>query len=78
MSLSYISCFFIGTNWIPISMFPSRNNTLKRNFLFHSMIKANMNILRIWGGGFYEFDDFYNLADELGYYYFLFKFNYFC
>ncbi|KAL7078368.1 hypothetical protein ACQ4LE_001961 [Meloidogyne hapla] len=61
-----ISIFLKGTNFVPISIFPSRNNTLRRNFLFHSMIKANMNVLRVWGGGYYEFDDFYNLADELG------------
>ncbi|CAK5091886.1 unnamed protein product [Meloidogyne enterolobii] len=30
------------------------------------MIEANMNVLRVWGGGFYEDDDFYSLADELG------------
>ena len=28
--------------------------------------KANMNALRIWGGGMYEFEEFYRLADELG------------
>uniref|UniRef100_A0A914M2D2 beta-mannosidase n=1 Tax=Meloidogyne incognita TaxID=6306 RepID=A0A914M2D2_MELIC len=56
----------LGTNFVPISIFPSRNNTLRRNFLFHSMIEANMNVLRVWGGGFYEDDDFYSLADELG------------
>jgi len=33
------------------------------------MIEANMNVLRVWGGGFYEADDFYSLADELGFFY---------
>ncbi|CAK5113495.1 unnamed protein product [Meloidogyne enterolobii] len=61
-----IPIFLKGTNFVPISIFPSRNNTLRRNFLFHSMIEANMNVLRVWGGGFYEDDDFYGLADELG------------
>nr|CAD2196668.1 unnamed protein product [Meloidogyne enterolobii] len=61
-----IPIFLKGTNFVPISIFPSRNNTLRRNFLFHSMIEANMNVLRVWGGGFYEDDDFYSLADELG------------
>nr|CAD2139799.1 unnamed protein product [Meloidogyne enterolobii] len=61
-----IPVFLKGTNFVPISIFPSRNNTLRRNFLFHSMIEANMNVLRVWGGGFYEDDDFYSLADELG------------
>uniref|UniRef100_A0A915LXY0 beta-mannosidase n=1 Tax=Meloidogyne javanica TaxID=6303 RepID=A0A915LXY0_MELJA len=62
-----IPIFLKGTNFVPISIFPSRNNTLRRDFLFHSMIEANMNVLRVWGGGFYEADDFYSLADELAF-----------
>ncbi|KAF7639983.1 Manba-prov protein [Meloidogyne graminicola] len=64
--INNLSIFLKGTNWIPISVFPSRNNSLRRDFLFHSIIKANMNVLRVWGGGFYESDEFYDLADELG------------
>src|SRR6476661_7489957 len=31
-----------------------------------SAAEANMNMLRIWGGGIYEMDDFYDLCDQLG------------
>lgn len=34
--------------------------------MFKSMKEANMNALRVWGGGLYESDTFYQLADEYG------------
>lgn len=34
--------------------------------LLESAVNTNMNSIRIWGGGVYEKDDFYNIADELG------------
>lgn len=35
-------------------------------FLFHSMVDANFNALRVWGGGQYETNEFYELADQYG------------
>lgn len=35
-------------------------------FLLQSTIDANMNTLRVWGGGIYEQDEFYEICDELG------------
>uniref|UniRef100_A0A915EH97 beta-mannosidase n=1 Tax=Ditylenchus dipsaci TaxID=166011 RepID=A0A915EH97_9BILA len=61
-----IPIFLKGTNWIPVSPFPARNHTLRRQFLLHSMAQANFNTLRVWGGGMYETQDFYELADQLG------------
>ena len=34
--------------------------------LLNDTVEANMNALRVWGGGIYEQDEFYNLADRLG------------
>lgn len=34
--------------------------------LLGSVIDANMNTLRVWGGGIYESDDFYSLCNEIG------------
>lgn len=34
--------------------------------LLNDTVEANVNALRVWGGGIYEQDEFYNLADRLG------------
>ncbi len=55
-----------GANWIPDDAFVTR---VTRDRLAHRLDQAefaNMNLLRIWGGGYYESDDFYDLCDERG------------
>ena len=57
-----------GANWIPASIFPG---TLIKEDYLKLLVKAkdaNMNMLRIWGGGIYESDDFYDLCDSMGIY----------
>ena len=34
--------------------------------MLHAAVASNMNMIRVWGGGMYQPDDFYELADELG------------
>uniref|UniRef100_A0A915PW02 beta-mannosidase n=1 Tax=Setaria digitata TaxID=48799 RepID=A0A915PW02_9BILA len=58
--------FLKGSNWIPLSAFPARNHRSREKFLLESARESNMNALRVWGGGRYESDHFYDLADELG------------
>ncbi|VDK68088.1 unnamed protein product [Litomosoides sigmodontis] len=58
--------FLKGSNWIPSSVFPARNHRFQEKFLLESARESNMNALRVWGGGHYESDHFYDLADELG------------
>jgi beta-mannosidase len=57
-----------GANWIPGTMFPGTMNIDQyRNWLLKAK-SANMNMLRVWGGGYYEDDVFYDLCDSLGIY----------
>lgn len=58
--------FAKGANWIPADALPSRCTKERLAELLASAVKANMNCLRVWGGGRYESDDFYELCDELG------------
>ncbi|PSW02659.1 beta-mannosidase [Photobacterium lipolyticum] len=55
-----------GANWIPMDALPSRMNNQRYRQLLEDAVAANMNMLRVWGGGMYEKDIFYQLCDELG------------
>jgi len=61
-----VDVFAKGANWIPADSFPTRITDAHYRFLVTSAAKANMNMLRVWGGGFYEDERFYDLCDELG------------
>ena len=56
----------LGANWIPADAIPSRITPAVIRDLLDSAKAANMNMLRIWGGGQYEPDYFYEMCDELG------------
>lgn len=56
----------MGANWIPADAIPSRVTPAVIRDLLESAKAANMNMLRIWGGGQYEPDWFYDMCDELG------------
>ena len=58
--------FAKGANWIPGDAFITRMDEGDYAHLLASAVAANMNMLRVWGGGFYENDVFYDLCDELG------------
>jgi len=55
-----------GANWIPADSFVERLTRADYERLLKDATRANMNTLRIWGGGIYEPDDFYELCDEMG------------
>ena len=61
-----VPVFAKGGNWIPADSFPTRISKDKYGQLLKSVRDANMNMLRVWGGGIYERNDFYELCDELG------------
>ena len=58
--------FAKGANWIPADNFVTRLTDDHYRQLLEDTAAANMNMLRIWGGGIYEQDIFYDLCDELG------------
>ena len=55
-----------GANWIPLDAMPSRQTPERYRQLLSDAKAANMNMIRVWGGGQYEVDEFYQLCDELG------------
>ncbi|XP_072144459.1 beta-mannosidase-like [Dermacentor andersoni] len=61
-----VPIFAKGSNWIPADIFLERVREEYVRELLQSAKDANMNMIRVWGGGIYERDYFYSLADELG------------
>uniref|UniRef100_A0A8C4V2I5 Beta-mannosidase n=1 Tax=Falco tinnunculus TaxID=100819 RepID=A0A8C4V2I5_FALTI len=58
--------FIKGSNWIPADSFQDRVTYDTLWLLLKSAADANMNALRVWGGGVYEQDEFYDICDEIG------------
>lgn len=58
--------FMKGANWIPADALGSAITPEVCRDLLQSALDANMNMIRVWGGGRYEPDWFYDLCDELG------------
>ncbi|XP_067630235.1 beta-mannosidase isoform X2 [Eurosta solidaginis] len=62
-----VEIFMKGTNYIPMHILPElSNDELKIRYLMESVKEANMNMIRVWGGGVYESDEFYEAADKYG------------
>jgi len=61
-----IPVFAKGADVIPFDSFPSRVTTAQYRRILESARDANMNMIRHWGGGYYETDEFYQICDELG------------
>jgi beta-mannosidase len=55
-----------GANWIPADSFLPRVTPERYRTLLQYAADAHMTMLRVWGGGIYEEDMFYDLCDELG------------
>ena len=58
--------FVRGVNWIPDDPFPSRVTHERYQRRLGQAVDAGVNLLRVWGGGIYEADAFYDNADEQG------------
>ena len=55
-----------GVNWIPTQVFPANASAMDYRYLLSMAKDAGMNMIRVWGGGYYEDDEFYRLCDSLG------------
>ncbi|WP_336207370.1 glycoside hydrolase family 2 protein [Nonomuraea sp. LPB2021202275-12-8] len=66
LAVNGMPVFVRGVNWIPDDCFPTRITRDRLAERFAQATGAGVNLLRVWGGGMYESEDFYDLADELG------------
>jgi len=64
--LNGVPVFMKGANYIPNDIFPSRVTDDQYRKVINTAKISNMNMLRVWGGGIYENDEFYDLCDEAG------------
>jgi beta-mannosidase len=61
-----VPIFAKGSNWIPADSFPNRITSDHLYHLLKSAADSHQNMVRVWGGGFYEDEVFYDLCDRLG------------
>jgi beta-mannosidase len=61
-----IAVFAKGADMIPFDSFPPRATKAQMERVLQSARDANMNAVRIWGGGYYMPDAFYEMTDRLG------------
>ena len=66
LSVNGVPMFARGANWIPDDAFPSRITPERYAERLTQARDANINLIRVWGGGIYESEDFYDTCDELG------------
>ena len=58
--------FAMGANYIPEDQLIARRTEKRTRRLLEDCATANYNTIRVWGGGFYPDDWFYDICDELG------------
>ncbi|MFI0723736.1 glycoside hydrolase family 2 protein [Streptomyces sp. NPDC021224] len=58
--------FARGVNWIPDDVLPTRIDAARYRRRLEQAADAGVDLVRVWGGGLYESDDFYDACDELG------------
>jgi len=61
-----VPIFCKGSNWIPADSFPTRISDEYMEHLIRSAAETHQNMLRVWGGGLYEEERFYDLCDRYG------------
>lgn len=61
-----VPIFAKGADWIPSDQFVTRFTREDMEFYIAECSKAHFNMLRVWGGGSYESEDFYDMCDKYG------------
>ena len=61
-----VRIFAKGSNWIPADSFPTQITDEHLEGLIKAAAETHQNMLRVWGGGFYEDERFYDLCDKYG------------
>lgn len=61
-----VAMFCKGSNWIPADSFPARVTRERLEGLIRAAAESSQNMLRVWGGGYYESNPFYDLCDRYG------------
>ncbi len=64
--LNGVPMFAKGANWIPADSFINRFDEKALKMYIDTALFSNFNLIRIWGGGFYESDEMYDMCDEKG------------
>jgi beta-mannosidase len=64
--LNGVPVFMKGANYIPLDNFQNRVTSAQHEYIVKSAAAANMNMLRVWGGGIFEDDSFYDMCDKYG------------
>lgn len=61
-----VKIFSMGANYVPMDSLLSRVTPQRLDTLIAQAVDANFNTLRVWGGGYYPEDHFYDLCDRYG------------
>lgn len=64
--INNIRIFCGGSNWIPADSFLTTLTPERYRAWLQLLVDGNQNMIRVWGGGIYEYDVFYDICDELG------------
>ena len=63
--INHRKTFILGTNWVPLDSLPSRGKE-KLPAALDMVEDLGCNMIRCWGGGYYEYDEFYEICDRKG------------
>lgn len=66
LEINGVRIFAKGSNWVNATVFPAEMNESHYRKLLTLARDANMNIMRVWGGGFVNKESFFDICDELG------------